>query len=79
MNGSPEGLVGETDNVKVAVRCRPLSTQETTQGHLSSVDVDDYNNAVTVVNPGNKEVSSTANCKINISIIPGTSENIHFR
>ena len=57
MNGSPEGLVGDSDNVKVAVRCRPLSNQEIGQGHTSAVTIDEYNSTISVINPSNKEVS----------------------
>uniref|UniRef100_A0AC34QF45 Kinesin-like protein n=1 Tax=Panagrolaimus sp. JU765 TaxID=591449 RepID=A0AC34QF45_9BILA len=58
MNGSPEDLAGETDNVKVAVRCRPLSTQETLQGHSSAVEVDEFNNTITVINSQTKDEPS---------------------
>uniref|UniRef100_A0A7E4VXP5 Kinesin-like protein n=1 Tax=Panagrellus redivivus TaxID=6233 RepID=A0A7E4VXP5_PANRE len=52
--GSPEVLAGETDNVKVAVRCRPLSAQEIAQGHTTAIAVDEYNCTVEVKNPANK-------------------------
>uniref|UniRef100_A0AC34FAS9 Kinesin-like protein n=1 Tax=Panagrolaimus sp. ES5 TaxID=591445 RepID=A0AC34FAS9_9BILA len=55
MNGSPEGLVGESDNVKVAVRCRPLSKQENEQGFISAVAIDEYNSTVSVINQLNPE------------------------
>ncbi|KAI6240085.1 Kinesin-like protein [Aphelenchoides fujianensis] len=38
----------ETDNVKVVVRCRPLSAQEIQQGHRSAVQVDKIAKTVSV-------------------------------
>uniref|UniRef100_A0A0N5AMW0 Kinesin-like protein n=1 Tax=Syphacia muris TaxID=451379 RepID=A0A0N5AMW0_9BILA len=44
-------LEGEADNVRVVVRCRPLSEQELQQGCSSVVTVDPLTNTVTVANP----------------------------
>ncbi|TKR77759.1 hypothetical protein L596_018672 [Steinernema carpocapsae] len=41
----------EVDNVRVVVRCRPLSDQEVSEGYDSAVKVDAQNNSITVVNP----------------------------
>uniref|UniRef100_A0A1I7ZH11 Kinesin-like protein n=2 Tax=Steinernema glaseri TaxID=37863 RepID=A0A1I7ZH11_9BILA len=41
----------EVDNVRVVVRCRPLSDQELAEGYDSAVKVDAQNSSITVVNP----------------------------
>ncbi|KAI1717077.1 kinesin motor domain-containing protein [Ditylenchus destructor] len=43
---------GEVDNVKVVVRCRPLSEQEIRQGHQTAVDVNKSTKSITVSSIG---------------------------
>ncbi|GMT19509.1 hypothetical protein PFISCL1PPCAC_10806 [Pristionchus fissidentatus] len=47
--------MGETETVKVVVRCRPLSTQEIGQGHKSAVHCHNDNNALKLKNPLSSE------------------------
>lgn len=54
MTGS---MAEDEENVKVAVRCRPLSLQETRGGHQSAVDVDRDGNTVSV-SSGRQSVSA---------------------
>ncbi|KAM3723106.1 Kinesin-like protein KIF3A [Dirofilaria immitis] len=45
----------EVDNVRVVVRCRPLSHTEREQGHRKIVSVDSAGNSVSVTNPNNDQ------------------------
>lgn len=47
----------EADNVRVVVRCRPLSEMERSQGNKSVVHVDVDTNSVSVTNPFSPQVS----------------------
>lgn len=49
---------GEADNVRVVVRCRPLSEQEQQQGRSSVVNIDGLKNAISIANPSAPQVSS---------------------
>ncbi|VDN03941.1 unnamed protein product [Thelazia callipaeda] len=46
-----------SDNVRVVVRCRPLSDVERLQNHVNIVSVDCNTNSVSIINPKNVEVS----------------------
>lgn len=46
----------ESESVKVVVRCRPLSTQEISQGHKTAVSSDTDNNVLRLRNPASSEV-----------------------
>lgn len=56
-NSNHDKVEGEVDNVKVVVRLRPLSQQEVSQGHQTSVRVDNVAKTVAVLNPGAANVS----------------------
>ncbi|EFO18808.1 kinesin-like protein KIF3A [Loa loa] len=45
----------EVDNVRVVVRCRPLSHIERGQGHRKIVSVDSASNSISVTNPSNDQ------------------------
>ncbi|VDO57019.1 unnamed protein product [Onchocerca flexuosa] len=47
----------EVDNVRVVVRCRPLSHAEHEQGYQTIVSVDSANNSISVTNPNNDQVA----------------------
>lgn len=48
----------EVDNVRVVVRCRPLSYVEREQGYRNIVSVDSASNSISVINPNNGQVAS---------------------
>lgn len=50
--------MSEKDNVRVVVRCRPLSLTEREQGHRKIVSVDGAGNSVSITNPNNDEVDA---------------------
>ncbi|EJW87977.1 kinesin-II 85 kDa subunit [Wuchereria bancrofti] len=50
--------VTEVDNVRVVVRCRPLSRIELEQGYQKIVTVESANNSVSVTNPNNDQEPS---------------------
>ena len=45
---SDSGKGNSDDNVRVAVRCRPLSSKETSEGHVAVVQIDQLRGQVTV-------------------------------
>ena len=53
-----DNLKGEVDNVRVSVRCRPLSDSEATAGYASAVDVDEVNGQIFIADKHLKHKSS---------------------
>lgn len=49
-------LAGEVDNVKVVVRCRPLTNDEIHQGHSIAVQVNRMGKSISVINIHTKNV-----------------------
>lgn len=50
-------VVGEVDNVKVVVRCRPITDGEVQNGHTTAVQVNCIMKSISVINPISKNVS----------------------